>query len=368
MKKRKSKNLSTDQSLTDIIFHITPVLIIIFVFEIVAIQMYISSPLYKSWKLFFLWIGMQAIGSIVLGYISDKKCRKTTLIFTQISAVFFLIIILFFKFNLISIALLALSFNPSPIARAATIDNFPSYSKVKLIAITFIAQFLPWSFYLQISKIKSINILIVCIIAIIINIIITVFLFKDKRDIAMLKHPTLASMKSKKLFFTIGALLPAQIVFFLADSFFEGMPHNAGVFSALGVGSLVGTLLSLFYRKVPHISFLTICYGIGVILAAVTLFTTLFLPLTNINLSYQLMMFSTLGGFYLPFLYDVILSSSLSTFRGTACGMIDGIISLSAIIGLSLILILQPKALVVLIITTLLFSSSTILQKIGEKK
>ncbi len=93
---------------------------------------------------------MQAIGSLLWGYISDKHCRKKTLIAIQILSILFLITIFFYGFKYWTVALLSIAFNPSPIAKAATIDNFPFQSKVKLIAATLIAQFIPWTFYVQI--------------------------------------------------------------------------------------------------------------------------------------------------------------------------------------------------------------------------
>jgi hypothetical protein len=78
------------------------------------------------------------------------------------------------------------------------------------------------------------------------------------------------------------------------------------------------------------------------------------------------MLFSVLGGFYLPFVYDVVLSATSLNYRGTACGVIDIVVNSSAVSGLVIVLLFGPKEVAILGMTTVLFLVATIAQKFGE--
>jgi len=118
---------------------------------------------------------------------------------------------------------------------------------------------------------------------------------------------------------------------------------------------LIGVLVGIFYRKIPHLSLLTFCFGIGVLLSVVPLITNYLVPDLNIDLPYQLMLFSNLGGFYLPFVFDVVLSATSANYRGTACGIIDLIIALASIIGVSIVVFFNPGETLILLMTIILF-------------
>lgn len=342
-----------------------PLLIIISAYEIVSIEIYLKASSSNSLFQFFLWIFMQAIGGVILGNISDNFSRKQTLLGIQISGILFLLFILWQGLNPLSISLLGLFFNPSPVSRAALIDKFPSHSKVKLISTTFLAQFLPWCFYSKIIEFKYQTALLGACLLIFLSLVFTSILFrnyKKSHEPGKVKEP---KKWNEKIAFTMGALLIAQLVFFLSDSFFE-RSANAAIFSALGVGSFLGTIISFFYRRIPHLSLLTICYGLGFLLSVIPFISLLALPIPKINLDYQLVLFSSLGGFYLPFVYDVILTASSSHFRGTACGIIDAIIALSSVIGVTLTLFFHPQETTILFLTAILFISAAYIQKRGE--
>ena len=204
------------------------------------------------------------------------------------------------------------------------------------------------------------------------NLVISYFFFEDRRDKAK-AHTKVHEQKiihknnSKKILYSLLALFPGQLVFFISDTCFEGFTSNAGLFSALGCGSLIGVIIGMFYRKLPHLSLLTFCFGIGVLLSGVPLITKFFSPNLLIDIPYQLMLFSSLGGFYLPFFFDVILSSTSADFRGTACGFIDLVIALASIIGVLIVIVFNPGEVLVLGMTVVLFIIAMTLQKRGER-
>jgi hypothetical protein len=252
--------------------------------------------------------------------------------------------------------------------RAALIDNFPRESKVKLIGLSFIAVFLPWCFFNKLIKMDPDFVLLVTIIFLAINLLFTIFVFQDRRDLSnsYQKKPFFIRKNRKKVLLTTLALLSGQIVFFLSDSYFEESAQNAPFFTALGIGVLLGSIISVFYRNIPHISLLTVCYGIGLIFSLLSVLTASILSSPDGSLATQIMLFSILGGFYLPFVFDVILSSVSSNYRGVACGILEVIISISALLGLGMVILFNPNEREILFLMTLLFLMSTILQKRSE--
>lgn len=359
-------------SLKDLIIHLVPAVLVISLFEIIAIEVYLHTPLHDSKIKFFVWRSAQAIGGFLLGYLSDKFCRKKILVITQILGVLILPLLWWQNFAVFPLFLIGFFFNPSPVARAALIDNFPKESKAKLIAITYIAQFIPWCFYLGVKGFGSMEVLIAALITLAINALASYLFFEDRKDKREehqhpIPHNFIHRKSSKRAFYTLTALFPGQLVFFISDTFFENLSSNAGLFSALGIGSLIGVIVGIFYRKIPHLSLLTFCFGIGVLLSVVPLITNYLVPDLNIDLPYQLMLFSNLGGFYLPFVFDVVLSATSANYRGTACGVIDLIIALASIIGVSIVVFFNPSEPIILLMTIILFLSATIIQKKGEK-
>lgn len=355
----------------DLTIHLIPAIIVVSLFEMVCIEVYLHAPIHDSGAKFFIWCAAQAVGGFVLGYLSDRFCRKRMLVITQACGILLIPFLFLQSFSILPLFLIGLLFNPSPVARAALIDNFPKESKAKLIAITYVAQFVPWCFYFTISGLGAKGVLTSVFAILIVNTIISHLFFEDRRDKKQEKQDTAKNFTNKKgikrTVYTLGALLPGQLVFFISDTFFENITSNASLFSVLGIGSLIGVIVGMFYRKIPHLSLLTFCFGIGILLSAVPLITNYFAPDINIYLPYQLMLFSNLGGFYLPFVFDVVLSATSANYRGTACGVIDFIISLASIVGASIVILFHPDEKVVLLATTILFLVAAIVQKRGER-
>lgn len=366
------KNSIKKGSLHDLVVHLIPAILVVSLFEIIAIEVYLNTPLQESKIKFFVWRSAQAIGGFILGYLSDKYCRKKILILTQVLGALILPLLLWQNFAIFPLFLIGFFFNPSPIARAALIDNFPKESKAKLIAITYVAQFIPWCFYLKVKGFTSYEVIMAALITLAINVTISYLFFEDRKDKkSNHKKETSQSVvhtkRRKRALYTLCALFSGQLVFFISDTFFENLTSNAGLFSALGIGSLIGVIVGIFYRKIPHLSLLTFCFGIGILLSVVPLITNYLVPDLNIDLPYQLMLFSNLGGFYLPFVFDVVLSATSASYRGTACGIIDLIIALSSIIGVAIVILLSPTETLILSMTIILFLISTVIQKKGEK-
>lgn len=366
------KNHIKKGSFKDLVIHLIPAILVISLFEITSIEIYLNTPISDSEIKFFIWRSAQAAGAFLLGYLSDKFCRKKTLVIIQVSGALILPLVLWQNFAIFPLFLIGFFFNPSPIARAALVDNFSQESKAKLIAITYIAQFIPWCFFLFIKSFSATQVVIAILVALVVNTVISLVFFEDRKDKKQKNHPAITQhfihkKSTKRALYTLSALFPGQLVFFISDTFFEHLRSSEGLFSALGIGSLIGVLVGMFYRKIPHLSLLTFCFGIGILLSVIPLITNYLTPSLSIDLPYQLMLFSNLGGFYLPFVFDVVLSATSVNYRGTACGIIDLIISLSSIVGAAIVIFLSPNEISILLMTMILFICATVIQKKGER-
>jgi len=350
---------------------------VIALYELIAIGIYLnaSHPTKSNeselFGYLFIWIFSQAIGSFLLGILSDRYCRRKMLIISLSWGAAFLPIIYFLTKSNFVLLMFGLGFSPSPIARASLVDNFPSESKLKLMCLTFVAQFIPWVFYMWIALIPKLALFWLSFICLLTVLALSLFWFRDRRDKNLRhSHGTIETSihrhAKRRVSCILLALIFAQIIFFLTDSYFENISSSSGFYSALGIGSLLGTGLALFYRKTPHVSIITITYGLGFLLSIMPLISVLFLNIAEVNIKFQIMVFSNLGGFYLPFIYDIILSNFSRSSRGTACGIVDLVISFSSLVGMTLTIYLHPKEIQLVLITTVLFLIATVVQKIGE--
>ena len=343
------------------------VLLLIVLFELVSIQIY---RLPSSGGFFIIWIISLAASSLYLGYLSDRFSRKSCLLFTLVSGFLLVLLIGYFGFSRLFVLLLGLTFNPTPIARASIVDNFPHTSKVQLIVVTFIAQFLPWCAFSYLSEIPQTVFFIIMLISMLINALFFAF-FRDLRDakVHFLAFTKVIHVGNRsKVYLTMSACFIGQVVFFLSDARLDELSSNSTLYSLLGLGSLIGTSLGLLYRKTPHLSVLTLSYGMGLLFSVVPLFSTISSNLDNLDFTYQTMLVANLGGFYLPFVYDAVLSSTSPAFRGTLCGVIELLISMASVFALLFFMIFADSNIYLFTFISALFIIAMFLQRIGERK
>ena len=355
-------------------------LFFIFIFEIVSVQLYIFSQAHAkssgSSSIFIGWITSQTIGGILLGYISDKFQRKKVLLLSQVFAagIFMWVLASHDKaFNLLAIWLLGFFFNATPTARASLVDNFPQYSKNRLLCYSFLIQFLPWCFFPYFTLFEAKNIYTCIFFFIILNFFLTLTLFKDKFNKAIEYERVITKLaqpgKKRIIVATGAALLLGQLVFFISDYFLEHRSPNPTLYGILGLGSFIGSGMGLVYRKIPHLSLLTMSYGFGFLISAVT-FASLFFYEMNISetvILFQVTLYASIGGFYLPLVYETILSSISFKMRGRTCGYIELIISGSSFIALWSVLD-KISTFTLLLISTIFFLLALLIQKQGESR
>lgn len=342
----------------------------ILVYVFVSIQMYIflgSSEFYSN----FYKI-LQAIGVLCFGYVSDRFCRRKTGLSTQFVALSASIGLLFFPKSILLILISGFFYNPLSILRASLLDNIPRMSKVQLIAWTFIIQILPFCFYNTLSLIHPLLLLKSATFLLSLSFVFSLFFFQDRRDrlshnvlhfdIRQLVHPNV----HKKFLFTLLAYVPAQCVNFFTGNLLGNFSSNSVLFSILSASGLVGASIAILYKKTPHVSLLTVLYGISVITATIPIVCIYFYNYQEVPIPIELIVFSTLSSFSLPFVYDIVLSSVNAYYRGFTCGILEALYSLTTLINFAFIYAFRTHILWSLSIILLLFLTATLTQRSAE--
>lgn len=326
----------------------------------------------KNIFLFVGWIVVQAIGNVIIGYLSDHYCRKRVLMWTQFLGIVGFIFALIDPKNFIpALIFLGLFYNPLGVARASLVDNLPHVSKVKLISASFIAEFLPWSCYLAISRFPLFEFGALSSIILSANLLFTWLFFVDIRH-RHIRHnvPKISNLvhehHTRRFFWTLGALVPISIAVALAEVLIEKYPNNMQLYSIGGLGVVIAAMVSCLYRKAPHGSVLTISYAVAVVLSVIPILCKLFFPGEIFNAPYQTIFFTTLWGFYLPFAYDIILNTCGTGYRGIVCGAIESIFTVASLVSIVLIDICNLSFLFGVTVIPFLTLASIIIQKRAE--
>lgn len=362
----KKMNLKRKSSLYTII----PIFFSIGVYVTITAAMYalLGNTLFYT----NLYDAVQSIGVIFLGYLSDRFCRRKTALCVEWGSLVLLLIICIFPTSFWLIILSGLLYNPISIFKAALVDNFPRLSKVQLISLAFVFQIFPWCFYEKITRYSPTYLLHLAFALLLISALLTLIFFYDKRD--RLSHSndyfslkTLVHTQGQNRFtYTILAFIPAQIVYLLADNLLDNYSQNPTYYSILSAAGLVGVFLPLLYRKTPHVSVLTITYGICMTLASIPILSLYIFSYPNIGLPIQLILFSCLSSFSLPFVYDIVLNAMNAQYRGLACGILESLYSFTSIINLAFVHFFTINLFITFFLIILLYTSSTLLQKRAE--
>lgn len=346
-----------------------PILVAIMAFVFVSAQIFIWNPETGSSNVYSAAI---ALGAILSGFLSDAFSRRTMLISVHILGILFLTLYYFYS-SALCLFLFGVAYNPLAIVRAGLIDNVTSYSKIKLISLSFIFQFFPRTLYFLYVKIPQNESFFLALGALSFSLIIAFILFFDRRDFRIHK----VMMFSKVAFFlphvkpkavlTFIAFVPTQIAYFVADNLLETYSLNPVYYSLLAFGSLVGAAMSTFYKKTPHIAVLTIAYGLCLVVTILPVAAFFFYSYEKLDIPFTFVVLGSLLGFLLPFVYDIILHSIEKHYRGTGCGMLDFVFSGSSLVTLALFKILSHHTERSLILVVVAFILAFGIQRASEK-
>ncbi len=347
-----------------------PALIAIIAVESVNVIMFAHGPLSENINFLPIWLILQALSGFVFAYISDKHFRKQTLIATQILGVLGGGVLYFIGMDKWAIVLIALIFNPLPVARAALLDNFPRISSLRLIGITFLAQFFPWFFFRVISSFEYQNVLLIILATLSLNVLFMAFLFKDIFDINKSHDVVLKKIKRRKVILLIlSALILSEAVFYFMWDYIEYLPGEHFYYSPATMGTLLGISIAIIYPKLPHISIITMCYFIGFSIMIISGYIIFYGkgPPENILIN-SITYYSVLGGLYLPLVTDAVIELLGANHKALGSSLIEiaGTIAALSASLLDLKTTLSPFSILIMFSIFLLFAA--VIQKLAEKK
>jgi len=345
-------------------------------FVAILFYVYLSAQFYVSFKdsttQTNIYNTCEALGALAMGFLSDKFSRRTVCLFSHLVALAFLPLIMMGHGVFLCSLVVGFFFNPLPILRAGLIDNMPHFSKIKIIALSFVIQYIPWAIYDQFYGFSRFKAFFIGLVFVAISLLMCFLFFYDRRDKKLRDHRTDSFQASilpefrRKLGYTLLASIPAQLVYFFSDNLLENFSENATFYSILSFGSLIGALIAILYKKTPHVAVLTINYGISMVLAIIPVSSIFIYHFSAISFPMMFIIFGCLGGFGVPFVYDVILNSTFVNHRGTACGVLDMLFSISSLVNSFLMTFLSFNIFWTLMVIPLFFGFSTYLQKQAE--
>lgn len=323
---------------------------------------------------FFAYVILEAISLWFSGKLSDVWSRRKVLLLIHCSTLVTLILSYFLRNNLKRPVLLLLAsgilFNPGPAARAILIDNFKStiiktansfYSKLsltetRLIGVSWIVQYLPWIFapiFVLLSKYQRLFLIIGLLLF---SIPLLYYQLSDLLENSVLsKHRSFMKSFNKSPFILSGFLF-AQLVFFTTFDKIDFLKNSSSLFSLIGIGALLGTVFSLFFRKTPHLSVVTYSYAFGMMLSFTNFLYYYFSTNEFINTGLSLIHLAAVGGFYLPFVFDIIISKSNAQNRGTLFACVEVVQSLAAVLGVIAMTLIGDNPVFLFATTTILFT------------
>jgi predicted MFS family arabinose efflux permease len=295
-----------------------------------------------------IWIWLQTIFATVTGKISDKHCRKKTLLATVFLSIFTLI---FLKFNYLILAAIfdGIFCNITPVARTAFIDvNYThGESKRPFVAFSYVIQSLPWIVIptIQILLFKEDNTLNMLPISIASWIIVSIFaliFFKDTRDkdnqsdnfstLTALKKIVQHRIKIKVIIsFILMAICYHTIQYYLDDHYSSDQLSKA--YLLLGIGIFLGNLIHLFVKFETSLKNISLVYLFCFLIFLFGWISSLFFKQSYLsNFSYYLP-FTFAGSFALPLVYDAFTLNTSIHEDGFLFGVLESALNFAEALG-----------------------------------
>lgn len=351
-----------------------PSLIAIVLLELVSAEFNILGPFFQDKHLLIgLWNLCQIIPALIFAYISDRSFRKEALMISQFFGFLGCAMLYFFGVQYWALLIMALTFNPLPVARAALLDNFPQYSSLKIVSVTFIAQYITWVFYKQISAIEFDTVIIFLIFLILTNIFLTYYFFTDRRDIihcdTKYKFSMIVKKMNKRFFFTIIAFMLAELTMYMIWFFIEYSGKGVSWIGFTNFGILIGICGTLLYSRLPHMSIITLMYTIGF---GISLVATAICKFGVLNCQTDwfgaMSYYSVVSGMYIPFVMEAVINMFGKNNRAIGSALVDLAKTLSMVISSSVMAFLSPTPTKILFAIIFLFLIAVCLQKHAEKE
>jgi len=140
-------------------------------------------------------------------------------------------------------------------------------------------------------------------------------------------------------------------------------------FTPTTFATVLGISIGMFYSRIPHISFITLCYFLGSGTMLVSIFIFLYFSSAHNAESLVIPMgyFAIVGGLYLPFVADTVIKMVGSKRKAFGSALIEFCAVIATGIAWFISYFTKNLILSILIILFILFLSAALLQKRSEK-
>jgi len=319
-----------------------------------------------------MWNVLQLVPAFVLAYLSDRTNRKNVLIFSQLIGLVGGIVLYIFGSTPWVLILIAITFNPTHVARAALLDIFPHYSTLKLVAITFFALNLPWMFFKEFSAFDFNFLVILTFVLLAVNSLLTFLFFHDRQKCGYSKVQFAKSIEllrnDRRIFYTLSAFICSEITFYLISIYIEYSKGTEVWLDITTFATLIGILIAMLYNRLPHMSMVTLFYSMGFGLIVVAILSS-FLSISSLQISLLSSMshYAVIGGMYLPFVTDAVIKMLGNRNKGIGSALIEGGDAIAILIAMIFSTAFVLSALWIFGIILVLFLLATGIQKKAEK-
>lgn len=350
-----------------------PSLVAISILELINIEANYVGTTYNNNQLFIILNFLQLIPAFTFAYISDKHYRKKVLIISQFFGFLGISTLFIIGIKLWILIAIALTFNPIPVARAALLDNFSHHSSLKIVAITFLAQYFPWIFYNQIVSFPINKLYGITLILLFANIVLTKLIFKDRTDTL---HTTTSITTSKfinkinkRMIFTIVSFMFAGMSLYLVWIYLQYTGNNFIWFDFTNLGIFIGVASALVYSVLPHMTIITLFYAVGLCMYLVTFIADMATPLKCEQcLLNTFSHYSIVVGMYVIFVTEAVIKMFGSRNKAIGAAVIELTNSIAMVISSMIFIFAKPDATAIITMTIPFFLAAVLLQKRAEKE
>lgn len=352
-----------------------PALLAIFLFEFLNAQMFFSLGEDQSYSFEFLRF-VHVIPAFVFAYISDKHYRKGALLASHVLGLATSCLLYFFGLHFWTVFLVAIAFNPMSVARASLIDNFPNHSPLTLMAVAFIVKSLPWIgfFWMDVYAINQFNVIQWVLILFFINGLLILVLFQDRKDLFFQTHPMrtqgFLQKVDRRTTFTVMAFILAETTIRMTwGRVWHGGQDVALLISITSVALAIGSMSAMLYKRLPHMSIITLTYVTGVCMMLIAMLGHFF-GMASYHYGFVSIMsyYCIIAGLNNPLVADAVITMFGPRRKAMGAVMIDLSEAISLSLGAFAITVVPPSFYTVAVMALMLFLSASCLQRHVERR
>ena len=270
-------------------------------------------------------------------------------------------------------------FNPLPISRASLLDNFPRHSSLRIIALTYAAQYVTWIFFKWFKFFDYYFLIWLDLGLLFVNVFLTYFFFQDSyhrrynpKGVKKFEFTEIIKLifTSRPLMMILFAFVFAESGFYLLLDYFEYVPKAARYFSGASAATLMGIGIAILWSSIPHKSIVAVCYLLGAGVNLLVILNSLFFNADSdlSNLIAGMSTYALVGGLYLPMVVEMLIKLLGRDHKAVGASIAEFGDTIAAFVGPAINMVVAINAFSAAIILTVLYISAAITQRLAEKR